>query len=331
MSGAYPMRERFMISTVLAVLGLLFGGVAGTGLAAEKYPSRPINLVVPYGPGGVSDIAGKIVTEKMSAFLGQPFIAQHKPGGGGSLGPSLVAKARPDGYTVLVGGATPLVLAPIVKKLDYKLEDFVQTGMLGGTPAWMAVKGDAPWKSLKDFVEEARRSPGKLNASSYGKLTTADFLIEMLNRQAGIKLTHVPYKSTPEALNALLGGHVQAAFVTGTSGLMESGSVRILATTADRRLEGLPEIPTFKELGYAMLFYAWYSLCVPRGTPQEVVNVLAAAQKRAFDQYGKEIKEGLRRIEVWAYYMGPRETTEQFKRDYDAWYKTAQELGVVAR
>jgi tripartite-type tricarboxylate transporter receptor subunit TctC len=307
------------------------GVVAGLSEAADKYPSRPVSLIVPYGPGGVSDIASKLVTEKMAAVLGQAFISQYKPGGGGSLGAAIAAKAKPDGYTVLVGGATPLILSPIVKKMDYKLDDFVQTGMLGGTPLWVAVKADAPWKTLKEFVEAAKKDPGKLNASSYGKLSTADFAIEMLNRQAGIKLNHIPYKSTPEALTAVLGGNADAAFVTGTGGLMEAGSVRVLAISGEKRLEGLPDIPTFRDFGYNIDFYFWYSLCVPKGTPQEVINVLANAHKKVFDVHGNEIKEGMRKIEVWAVYMGPKETTEQYKRDYDVLYKLADELGLVAK
>lgn len=327
-------RKRIGVGTTgfpIFLILLMIGFAAEVSLAADKYPSRPISLIVPYGPGGVSDIASKIVTEKMGPIVGQPFISQHKPGGGGSLGAAIAAKAKPDGYTVLVGGATPLILSPIVKKMDYKLDDFVQTGMLGGTPLWVAVKADAPWKTLKDFVEAAKKAPGKLNASSYGKLSTADFAIEMLNRQAGIKLNHVPYKSTPEALTAVLGGNADAAFVTGTGGLMEGGSVRVLAISGEKRLEGLPDIPTFKDFGYNIDFYFWYSLCVPKGTPQEVITILANAHKKAFEVHGKEIKEGMRKIEVWAVYMGPKETTEQYKRDYAVLYKLADELGLVAK
>jgi len=267
----------------------------------------------------------------MEPILGQPFISQYKPGGGGSLGAAIAAKAKPDGYTVLVGGATPLILSPIVKKMDYNLDAFVQTGMLGGTPLWVAVKTDSPWKTLKDFVAAAKKAPGKLNASSYGKLSTADFAIEMLNRQAGIKLIHVPYKSTPEALTAVLGGNADVAFVTGTGGLMEGGSVRVLAISGEKRLEGLPDIPTFRDFGYNIDFYFWYSLCVPKGTPEEVVNILATAQKKAFELHEKEIKEGMRKIEVWAVYMGPKETTEQYKRDYNVLFKLADELQLVAK
>src|SRR4030067_2866878 len=127
-------------------------------------------------PGGASELASKIVADKIAEFLGQPIISQYKTGGGGSLGASFVAKAKPDGYTILVGSSTPLVLSPIVKKMDYKLEDFIPLGMYGETPIWVPGKKDAPWKTLLDLVADAKASPGKLTVASYGKLTAADFV-----------------------------------------------------------------------------------------------------------------------------------------------------------
>jgi tripartite-type tricarboxylate transporter receptor subunit TctC len=297
----------------------------------EKYPSRPINMIVPYAPGGASDLASKILAEKMAEFLGQPMVSQYKPGGGGSLGAAFVAKAKPDGYTVLVGSSTPLVLSPIVKKMDYLWQDFLYMGIYGGTPIWVSAKKDAPWNTLKDMVESAKKSPGSVTVGSYGKLTAADFVIEMLSKQAGIKLTHVPYKSTAESISAMLGGHVQASFTTGAGGLLDSGSIKIIGVATDQRLEALPDIPTFKEMGYPIALSAWYSLCVPKGTPKEVVDVLITAQEKAFEKYGKELRDGMAKVEVWASPQTPQQTTDRFTREYDLIFKTATELGVVAK
>ena len=129
-------------------------------------------------------MGGKIVTEKISKYLTGTFVSVYKPGGGGSLGAAFVAKAKPDGYTILSGSSSNLVLSPIVKKLDYKFEDLIPLGVYGKTPLWLAVKSDARWKSLKEFVEEARKSPDKLTVGSYGKLTAVDFMIQLLNRYA---------------------------------------------------------------------------------------------------------------------------------------------------
>ena len=154
---------------------------------------------------------------------------------------------------------------------------------------------------------------------------------EMLSKQAGIKLTHVPYKATPEAITAVLGGHAQAAFTTGAGGLLESGVIRILAAAADQRVEGLPDIPTFKEEGFPISITSSYTFCLPKGTSKEVVDILSNAQKKAFEKYSKEIKESMVKVEVWARLMTPQETMEKYKKDYDSYYKLAEELGVLAK
>ena len=299
-------------------------------LGAEKtYPTRPINVIVPMAPGGALDLGGKMVTEKISRYLGGTFVSVYKPGGGGSLGAGFVAKAKPDGYTILSGSSSNLVLSPIVKKLDYKFEDLIVLGIYGKTPLWLAVKSEARWKSLKDFVEEARKSPDRLTVGSYGKLTAVDFMIQLLNRYAGVRLTHVPYKSTAEALSAVLGGHADAAMVSGAGGLLESGSLRILAAGEEQRLEGLPNVPTFKELGYPIVLDASYSLCLPKGTPQEIMDKLVGAQQKAFERHGKEIKEGLRNVEIWASFLDRRQSLQVFKSQEQLFFKLAQELGVL--
>lgn len=322
-------RRILLFSAVLSFC--LLGISAGLSDAAEKYPTRPINMIVPWGPGGVGDLASKIMADKMSLFLGQAIISQYRPGGGGSLGASLAAKAKPDGYTILDGNIGSLVISPIVKKMDYQLEDFIQIGMIGGTPVWIVVKTNAPWKNLKEFIEEAKGSPGKLTVSSFGKLTTADFAIELLSRQAGIQLTHVPYKSSGEAITAVLGGHAHAAFATGAGGLVESGSVRVLAAAAEERLEGLSDIPTFKDCGYPIFISARHSICVPKGTSKEIIDTLVNAYNKAFEVHGKEIKEALRKVEMWGQYRGPQATMQAYKNDYDTLYKLAEELGVVGK
>jgi len=315
--------------TILSLL--IMAMFAWPAAGAEKYPARPINLIVAFAPGGAADLASRVVADKMAEFLGQPLISQYKPGGGGSLAAGFAAKARPDGYTVLVGSETPLILSPIVKKVDYKLDDLTTTGIFGETPIWVVVKKDAPWKNLAEFVAEAKSFPGKITVSSYGKLTIADFVIELLSKQAGIKLTHVPYKATPEAISAVLGGHAQAAFTTGAGGLLESGVIRILAEASDQRIESLPDIPTFKESGFAINITSSYGLCVPKGTPKEAVERLIQAQRKAFEKYKKEIRENMAKAEVWAHLMTPQETMEKYRRDYQIYYKLAEELGVLAK
>lgn len=325
-------KRRPYFSFFFFFLVILFLIVPITSMAAEKdYPNRPINMVVPFSPGGGADLSSKVVGDRISKYLGQPLISVYKPGGGGTLGSAFVAGAKPDGYTILVGANAVLVFSPIVKKLDYKLDDFMPTWMYGKNPIWIAVKADSRWKSLKEFVEEAKKSPGNLKIGSYGNITVAHFMIELLQKHANIKLTHVPYKSSGAALTAVLGGHVDAAMVSGAGGLLESGTIRILAVADEQRLEGLPNVPTFKEFGYPIVTSVVMALWFPKGTPKQFVDKFCKAEEKAFKRNTKEIKEGLRRVEIWADFLNPEQTLKRYKSDYNSFYKIAEQLGAVAK
>lgn len=305
--------------------------VAGFTPAWAQYPNRPINMIVPYATGGGADLGSRVIAERMAEFLGQRMVSIYKPGGGGSLGASLVAQAPADGYTVLVGSPTPLVLSPIVKKMDYKLDDFVLVGNYGCIPLWLVVKSDAKWKTLKEFVDDAKKAGGKLMVGSYGKLTQAEFVIHLFSKYAGITLTHVPFKSSGEALTNVLGKNVDAALVSGAGGLLESGAVRILAVATKARLDGLADVPTFTDVGYPVVLNSCYSFALPKSTPKEVVDRLYQAQKKAFERYPQEIKQGLRKVEVWADLSTPEEAMAGFREAYQVLHKLAEELGAVAK
>jgi len=327
---SYYKKNILSLILISAFLFLLIAFISVSVNAAEKkFPTKPINVIVPMAPGGALDLGGKIITERISKIIGEPFISVYKSGGGGSLGAAFVAKSKPDGYTVLSGSSSNLVLAPIVKKLDYRFEDLLPIGIYGKTPLWLAVKSDSRWKGLKDFIEEAKKSPDKLNVGSYGKLTAVDFMIQLLNKYAGIRLTHVPYKSTAEALSAVIGGHADAAMVSGAGGLLEGGMIRILAAGEERRLEGLSDVPTFKEFGYPIVLWASYSLCIPKGTPKEIIEILSNAQKTALEKNQKEINESLRKVEIWASFLTPQESIKELKGQEDLFLKLAKELQIV--
>lgn len=300
--------------------------------ASEKpYPNRPINMVISYGPGSSMDLGSKIIGDKISEFLGQPLVSVFKPGGAGSLGAAYTANARPDGYTVMVASATPIIISPIVKKMDYKMEDFILLGCYSKAPIWLVVKKDARWKTLKDFVEEIKKIPGGFRVGTYGKLSAADFLLELFNKYAGIKLVNVPFKSTAENISMLLGGHIEACIVSGASGHMKAGTIRVLAAAEEERLDGLPDVPTFKEQGYPIVTPFLFAFAFPKGTPQPIVDRFAEAQKKAIEKYRKEITESLRRIEQWADFRTAQDTRKAYREQQDLYFKIAQELGVVAK
>ena len=299
--------------------------------AMEKYPSRPINMIVPYAPASGADLGSKVMAERMAEFLGQPMLSVYKPGGGGSLGAAFVAKVKPDGYTVLVGSVSPIVISPIVKKMDYKMEDFLIMGTYSKIPLWLAVKTDARWKTLRDLVEDAKKSGGKFTVATFGRLTAVDFILELLNKYAGTKMVNVPYKSSGEALTAILGGHAEAAMVSGASGHLEAGTVRILAVAEEKRLEGLPDVSTFKEFGYPIILDSPYSFCFPQGTPKPAVDFFFDAQKKAFDRYGQEIKVSLRKVEQWAEFRSMEDAQKRYREAERIYSKVARELGVAIK
>ena len=300
-------------------------------LGEEKpYPDRPINIIVPYAPGSAPDLTSRLWSDKISEFMGQPLLSVHKPGGGGSLAAAFVGKAKPDGYTVLVGSVSPLVISPIVKKLDYALDDFMILSTISKAPLWLAVKTEARWKTLSDLVTEAKQAPGKFNVATFGKLSAGDFILELLNKYAGIKMVNLPFKGSSEALTALLGGHAQAAIVAGAGGMLEAGTVRILGVAEDNRLEGLSDVPTFKELGYPIVIPGMYCFCFPKGTPQKIVDRFADGQKKATEKYGKEIKATLKKVEQWTDFNTPEETRNKFHEVDRVIRKMAQELKIVA-
>jgi len=242
------------ISGQLLFLFLVFFLLVLPSWAADRpYSENPIKVIVPWAAGSTGDLGPREIADRMGEFLGQPMITENKPGAGGILGTAFVAKAKPDGYTVLAASSSPLLLAPILKKADYRTDDFIHVMVIGKTVNWLAVRSDARWQNLKEFIEEEKKSPGKLKLSSYGKQTPGEFVVDLVSKYEGIKLTLIPYKSGADALPPLLGGHVDAAIVPGTGGMLESGSIRTLAVAEENRLPDYPNIPTFRELGYPIV------------------------------------------------------------------------------
>ncbi len=299
--------------------------------AEEVYPNRPVTIIVPYGPGGPLDLHSQLFGEKLSKVLGQPFVKENKPGGSGILGTSLVARGKADGYTLYPGTTSALVVSPIVSKVDYKLEDFASIGGYTRQGVILAVRADSKWKTLKDFVDDAKANPDKLMVSSWGKLSLSEFAITLFSKAAGIKLTHVPTNSTAEAMTALLGGHVNGAFVSSTGGQMEAGVVRVLGVCDTQRSSIKPDVKTFQEQGYPVSVVVNYAFFTHAKTPPKIVEKLSGAMREAFKRYGDEIRESLKKMEFEASYLEPQESIKKFREDYKIIYGAAKEMGVAVK
>jgi len=312
-----------------SIFSLLALTISTAFAADEPYPNRPINIIINMAPGSLMDNHARILGERLAEILGQPFLRIHKPGGGGSLAASFVAKSKPDGYTLLTGTSTINVLIPLVKKVDYAMDDLYPLGIYARAPHYLYVKADAKWKTFQEFIEDARARPGELKVASYGKQTYGDFVIEDLNKKAGIKLVQLPTKGCADAVSMLMGGNVDADVCTSSVGQMEAGTVRLLALSDERRSELYPNVKTFKEWGYPVSFFGLFSLCAPAKTPQPILNKLSNAMQEVFRRHGQQIREELMRLENTAFFCDRAQSLQEFKKSYEEAFRIAKEIGYI--
>ena len=285
--------------------GFLLAGVllAGAGVAsvaqAAAFPDKPIKLVVPYSAGATTDTLGRRIGTLMSALLGVPVFVDNKPGANAIIGATAVARSEPDGHTLLFCTDSSNVLNPLLyPKLSYSAKDLVPIALLSDLPVVLVVSSSLPAKSLEEFVTYGRANPGKVHYGSTGNGGTFHLAGELFAQQAGMKMTHVPYKGGAPAITAMLAGEIQALFGVAGSNLpqIKAGKLRALGVASNTRLPALAETPTFAEQGWKdFSVIIRYGLCVPRGTPKPAIDKLVGAVNHAladpefrktFDQQG---------------------------------------------
>lgn len=267
---------------------LLLGCLLPAAVQAQAWPNRPITLVVPYPPGGTTDIVARLVAPKLAEALGQPVVVDNKAGAGGTIGAAFVAKSQADGYTLLLGTPPDQVTGQfLTKQLAYDpAKDFTPVSLLVRGANVFVVNPNVPAKTLAEFIALAKQKPGKLNFASAGKGNTSHLSGELFKARAGIDITHVPYRGNAPASQDLLAGHVEALFEAPAASLgnIRENRVRPLAVTSDHRLSSLPDVPTFAEAGVKdMEVYTWFSLLLPTKTPADIVAKLNAAASKALD------------------------------------------------
>lgn len=259
--------------------------VAPAAWGAESYPARPIRFLVPFGPGGVGDITARVVAQKMSELLGQQVITDNRPGAGGIVASQVVAKAEPDGYTMLLLNNQHAISMALFKSLPYDtLRDFAPVGSLGTFSLVLMVNPDSPLKSVKDLVASARSNPGKLNVGTIAIGATQHLSTELFKSMAGINWVHVPYTNTGLLLAGLRSNSVNLAFefIAPVIGQIRSGQFRALAVSTRNRYSGLPDVPTVHESGVPGFdVSSWNGLGVPAKTPRPVVDRLNRALNEA--------------------------------------------------
>ncbi|MGE0312853.1 MAG: Bug family tripartite tricarboxylate transporter substrate binding protein [Lautropia sp.] len=326
-----PARRTAMLRAL--ALGPSLASAAGAARADATYPNRPITLIIPYAPGGPADTLARTLARQLEARLGQNVVVESKAGGAATIGTGFVARARPDGYTLLVGTSAGHVVTPLMQRINYDgIADYAFVSILVNQPNVLVVHPGVGVERLQDLVSLARSRPGTLNYASAGAGGATHLGAEVFLKRAGIRISHVPYAGAAPALRDLLGGHVQMGLLNlaATKAFIAVGKLKALAYTGAKRSPLLPDVPTMAEAGIADAESAtWYSLAAPRGTPPAIVERLsrAVAQANADPAYAGFIDaQGGERLT-----LSPAETTAFVERDRAAMQALLGDLGLLAK
>jgi tripartite-type tricarboxylate transporter receptor subunit TctC len=304
---------------------------AGTPARAQApYPTRPIECVIPFAPGGPTDTAIRIIQPQLSANLGAPLVLVNKAGGGGALGMDAVAKAKPDGYTLAATVRSTVTILPATQPdVTYKLSDFAVVGAFAVDSQVVLVKAGSPWKTLEELVEFAKKNPGKISYGTAGLGTNSFFTMELLKLTYGLDMTHVPFGGSGPVKNAVLGGHVQvgAASLSPMLSVLRSGDVVALVTSATRRIPSIPNVPTMTEKGQPdASLSTWAEIYAPAKTPRPIVERLAQALEKTMKD--PAVVSAIEKAGLVVEYHGPEDTVKLIQRENEIVTRLARQLGL---
>ena len=315
---------------LLASLALLFIGATQAALAQDKYPSRPVRIVVPFAAGGVADSTSRIVAEKLSEKLGARFYVENQPGAGGIVAARTVTSSAPDGYTLALLSNGTAVSVSLFRKLPFDpLRDFTPISSLGFFDFIFATSANSPYRTLGEFVAAAKAKPGSLNVATISVGSTQNLSAELFKTAAGIDFAIIPYRGTPEIQVALLQGDVAMTIdsYSAMKGNLADDKLRALASSGAARSEATPELATVRESGvidYDVV--SWNALFAPAGTPPEIVNTLNAALREILADH--DVKKRLIELGIEAKGGTPQEIFDRLKSDIDKWRVVIEKAGV---
>jgi len=327
MIGEQKLRTLWLASILFFVLAHMIFFVQ---VARSEYPERPVTVIVAMEAGGTIDVSVRAMAPGASSALGQPLIVENKGGGGGTVALAVIATAKPDGYTLCASNCDAVVITCLMQNVPFKpLRSFTSImGFAMSEHTALLVKSDSTWKTFKEFIDYAKKNPGKIKYSSAGIGTGMHIAMEVIAKKEGIKWVHVPYKGTAPARTALLGGHVDAC----SSGLgwlpfVESGALRVLATHGRERLPGYPDVPTLKELGYGFVNDTIHAVLGPAGLPPEVVKKLETAFTKGTET--PEFKTAVENLYVTPILLKSKEYDLHLKERWGRMEKMFKEIGII--
>lgn len=325
-------RRQFLASAATVTTTIATFGLSAPVLA-QAWPQRPVKVIVAFAPGGNSDAIARIVCQRLGEALGQAFVIENRPGGGGTLGAEAVARSAPDGYTLFVAATPQMAVTPAIQKVSYDpIKDFAPISNIGSNPFVLTVNAKLPIKTLADFVAYVKARPGKVTFGSGGVGTLNHLSMTLFAKRAGIELIHVPYKGGGPAMTDLIGGQINAMFANLSDALGQAGagSVRLLAMSSDKRVAQAPDVPTVSEAGYPNFrTITSNGLVAPAGTPKEIIARVAAEVARAAKD--PAFIKLLGNIGVTAIGDTPEEYGATLKEDVAQWAEAVKLAGVRRR
>jgi len=316
---------KLLLKTLLVFSGL----IASMAWGQADYPNKPIRMIVPFPPGGVTDIVARTVSVKLSAELGQPVVVENRAGASGAIGAELGARAAPDGYTLIMGNISTLGINPITfAKLGYDpVTSFDPISLVAVQPLIITVHPGVPAKNLAELVQLAKSQPGQLNYGTAG--SSIHLAVEQFNSLAGIRMNHIAYKGSAPAITDLVGGQIQVLFDPFSSiyPLVAAGKIRALAVTTEKRAAAAPQLPTVAEQGYAGFdVSSWQGIVVPAGTPKPIIQRLYRGLVTVMAS--PEVKEKFAQYSAFATASTPEQFAAYIKEELVRWQKVAQQAGV---
>jgi tripartite-type tricarboxylate transporter receptor subunit TctC len=311
------------VNKALACLLVAVTAVLGTGPATAQepgYPSRPVRIIVAFPVGGLLDTVSRIVGDKLTMVLGQQFIIESRPGAGGTLATAAVARAEPDGYTLMMINDNHAVNPSVFKNIPYdSVKDFAPIGFVGSAPMALSANARLPVRTVQDLIDLARQQPGKISYASVGIGSASHLAGELFAAKAGVRMLHVPFRGGAPAINDLVAGHVDTMFVTAVVGgqHMKTGALTPLALAASARFETLPEVPTMAEVGYPLEAAYWFGLAAPAGTPPAVLARLESALTQVLAM--PDLRKRMTEMGAVVTPLGSRQFGDYIRAEMDKW------------
>jgi tripartite-type tricarboxylate transporter receptor subunit TctC len=314
-----------MMKRILFVLVVVLAFIAAIPVQAAGFPEKEVQIIIPWAPGGATDLVFRALAAATEKQLGKAVVIVNRAGGGGAVGYTEGAQARPDGYT-LTSAVTPLTILPHQVKTAFTYQNFEAVINVVSDPSMFLVRADAPWKSLKEFIDYAKKNPDMISVGNSGSGGGVHLVALAFEKAAGVKFNHIPFSGGGPSITALLGGHINAVSVSPPEGIsqIQAGKLRIIALFADKRLEPFPNVQTVKEQGVNFSMGMWRGLAAPKGTPPEVIAKLHDAFKKGMDD--PVFKKNAKDMAVNLEYLGPNDFGKLMAVDHEFYGKLVKEI-----